>query len=117
MIRPVAAIAHVGSRVVERPPGFPIRGSPGIARRLCQRLLAGRARGHAHAGAWRQTDLRNRLTGWLTTELTDACSGETFALADFAGKTLYVESMATWCGECYEQLTRVQDAAEPDPGG
>jgi hypothetical protein len=47
---------------------------------------------------------------WLTTELTDACSGEAFTLADFAGKTLYVESMATWCGECYGQLTRVQEA-------
>jgi thiol-disulfide isomerase/thioredoxin len=49
---------------------------------------------------------------WLTTELTDACSGETFALSDFAGKTLFIESVATWCGECYRQLTRVQDAAE-----
>jgi hypothetical protein len=46
----------------------------------------------------------------MTTELTDACSGQTFTLAHFAGKTLYVESMATWCGECYEQLTRVKDA-------
>ncbi len=35
--------------------------------------------------------------------------------ADFAGKTLYVESMVTWCGECYGQLTRVQDAAEQIP--
>ncbi len=47
---------------------------------------------------------------WLATELTDACSGEAFTLADFAGKTLYVESMATWCGECFEQLSRVQEA-------
>lgn len=47
---------------------------------------------------------------WLTTELTDACSGEVFTLADFAGKTLYVESMATWCGECFAQLSRVQEA-------
>ncbi len=52
---------------------------------------------------------------WLATELTDACSGETFTLADFAGKTLFVEAMATWCGECYGQLTRVQDAAEQIP--
>jgi hypothetical protein len=54
---------------------------------------------------------------WLTSELTDACSGETFTLADFSGKTLYVESMATWCGECYEQLTRVKQAAEQIPAG
>lgn len=52
---------------------------------------------------------------WLTTELTDACSGETFTLADFAGTTLFIESMATWCGECYEQLSRVQDAAAQLP--
>jgi hypothetical protein len=52
---------------------------------------------------------------WLTTELTDACSGEAFTLADFAGKTLFIESMATWCGECYGQLTRVQDAASQIP--
>jgi thiol-disulfide isomerase/thioredoxin len=52
---------------------------------------------------------------WLTAELTDACSGEPFALSDFAGKTLYIESMATWCGECYEQLSRVQEAASQIP--
>jgi hypothetical protein len=48
-------------------------------------------------------------------ELTDACSGETFTRGAFAGKTLYLESMATWCGECYEQLTRVQRAATQIP--
>ena len=48
---------------------------------------------------------------WLTAELTDACSGETFALADFAGKTLYIEPMATWCVNCHAQMTRVKDAA------
>jgi len=55
---------------------------------------------------------------WLTAELTDACSGETFALADFAGKTVYVESMATWCVNCHAQLTRVKEAAAqiPDEG-
>ena len=48
---------------------------------------------------------------WLTAELTDACSGETFTLADFAGKTLLIETMATWCGECFAQLTRLKEAA------
>jgi len=47
---------------------------------------------------------------WMTTELTDACSGETFALADFAGKTVYLEAMATWCPPCRDQLTRVKEA-------
>jgi thiol-disulfide isomerase/thioredoxin len=52
---------------------------------------------------------------WLTTELTDACSGETFTLADFAGKTLFVEAMATWCPTCHGQLTWVKEAATQIP--
>ena len=60
-------------------------------------------------------EIQEKRPVWLTTQLTDACSGEAFTLADFAGKTLFVESMATWCGECYGQLTRVRDAAEQIP--
>jgi hypothetical protein len=52
---------------------------------------------------------------WLTAELSDACSGETFALADFAGKTLFVEPMATWCVTCHGQLTRLKEAAAQIP--
>jgi thiol-disulfide isomerase/thioredoxin len=52
---------------------------------------------------------------WMTTELTDACSGETFALADFAGKAVYVEAMATWCPPCRDQLGRVKEAAAQIP--
>ena len=48
---------------------------------------------------------------WMTTELTDACSGATFALADFVGKTVYIEAMATWCPPCRDQLARVKEAA------
>jgi thiol-disulfide isomerase/thioredoxin len=48
---------------------------------------------------------------WMTADLTDACSGDTFALADFAGKTLFVETMATWCPSCHGQLTRLKEAA------
>jgi thiol-disulfide isomerase/thioredoxin len=59
--------------------------------------------------------IRDPSPAWLTTELTDACTGEVFTLADFAGKTLFIESMATWCGECYGQLTHVQDAASQIP--
>lgn len=33
---------------------------------------------------------------WLTTSLTDACSGASFDLAQFAGKTVFVHPMATW---------------------
>ena len=52
---------------------------------------------------------------WLTADLTDACSGESFALADFAGKTVYVEAMATWCPPCRDQLSRVKEAAAQIP--
>ena len=52
---------------------------------------------------------------WLATELTDACSSKTFALADFAGKTLYIEAMATWCPSCHGQLTRLKEAVATLP--
>jgi hypothetical protein len=55
------------------------------------------------------------VPAWMTTELTDACSGEVFTLADFAGKTLFVEPMATWCTNCHGQLTRLQEAAAQIP--
>ena len=47
---------------------------------------------------------------WAHIELVDARNGETFTLADFAGKTVYVEPMATWCTNCRAQLRRVRDA-------
>ncbi len=53
---------------------------------------------------------------WMTIELTDACSGEPFTLADFAGKTVYIESMATWCVNCYQQMVRAQEALAQLPG-
>jgi thiol-disulfide isomerase/thioredoxin len=47
---------------------------------------------------------------WLTTELTDACTGQRFTLGGFTGKTVYVEPMATWCTNCRGQLGRVEEA-------
>ncbi len=55
------------------------------------------------------------VPAWMTSDLTDACTGETFALADFAGKTLFIESMATWCTNCHAQLTRVKEAVAQVP--
>jgi thiol-disulfide isomerase/thioredoxin len=53
---------------------------------------------------------------WQTTKLTDARTGKTFSLADFAGKTVYVENMATWCVNCAQQLKYVKEAqAKLDP--
>jgi len=56
-----------------------------------------------------------RAPAWLKTELTDACSGETFTLTDFVGKTVYIEAMATWCPPCRDQLVRVKEAAAQIP--
>ena len=53
---------------------------------------------------------------WQTTKLVDARTGKTFTLADFAGKTVYVENMATWCVNCAQQLKYVKEAqAKLDP--
>lgn len=47
---------------------------------------------------------------WQQIALIDARSGSTFTLADFAGKTVFVEPFATWCSNCRQQLTNVQAA-------
>lgn len=47
---------------------------------------------------------------WQAIELTDVRSGETFTLASFSGKTVFVEPMATWCTNCRRQLSNVRDA-------
>ncbi len=60
-------------------------------------------------------EITESAPAWMTAELTDACTGETFTLADFAGKTVYVESMATWCPPCRDQLARVKEAAAQIP--
>lgn len=57
-------------------------------------------------------DMASEYNGpeWTHIELVDARTGETFTLADFAGKTVYVEPMATWCSNCRSQLRRVREA-------
>lgn len=49
---------------------------------------------------------------WQTTALVNATTGETFTLADFAGKTVYVEPMATWCTNCKAQQGQVRTVRE-----
>jgi thiol-disulfide isomerase/thioredoxin len=50
------------------------------------------------------------MADWQNIELTDARTGETFTLASFSGKTVYVEPMATWCTNCRQQLGNVRAA-------
>ncbi len=47
---------------------------------------------------------------WQTLPLTNARTGETFALADFEGQTVLVEPMATWCVNCRQQLGNLLEA-------
>lgn len=47
---------------------------------------------------------------WQQIALIDARSGSTFTLADFVGKTVFVEPFATWCSNCRQQLDNVQAA-------
>lgn len=49
-------------------------------------------------------------TAWQQLTLTDAATGETFTFADFAGQTVFVEPMATWCTNCRRQLGNVREA-------
>lgn len=56
------------------------------------------------------------LPAWQTMALTDARTGETFTLADFAGKQVFVETMATWCTNCRQQLGNVKSAVAQADG-
>ena len=47
---------------------------------------------------------------WQTMAMTDVRTGRQFAIGDFRGCTVYVETMATWCGECRHQLGNVAEA-------
>ena len=47
---------------------------------------------------------------WQQIALTDARTGKQFTLADYAGKTVFVEPFATWCSNCRRQLGYVQSA-------
>lgn len=52
---------------------------------------------------------------WMSIALIDACTGDEFTIADFAGKTIYIEGMATWCPPCRDQLVRLTDAFNQIP--
>ncbi|MGE3909534.1 MAG: peroxiredoxin family protein [Chloroflexota bacterium] len=46
---------------------------------------------------------------WHSLPLVNSATGESFTLADFAGKTVYVEPMATWCTNCRQQMSVIRD--------
>ncbi len=55
-------------------------------------------------------EMMSDAAAWQKIALTNVRTGETFSLADFAGKTVFVEPMATWCTNCRRQLTNVSSA-------
>jgi thiol-disulfide isomerase/thioredoxin len=57
-----------------------------------------------------QQSNQNTLPEWIKVPLTNARTGESFTLADFVGKTIFVEPMATWCINCRRQLPNVEAA-------
>jgi thiol-disulfide isomerase/thioredoxin len=46
---------------------------------------------------------------WLALPLIDARTGGRFTLADFRGRTVFVEPMATWCSNCRMQQNTVRE--------
>jgi thiol-disulfide isomerase/thioredoxin len=47
---------------------------------------------------------------WATTALVDVATGESFQIADLAGKVVIVETMAIWCTNCRSQQHSVEGA-------
>ncbi len=47
---------------------------------------------------------------WATATLTDVSTGETFTIAELAGKPVFIEAMAIWCSNCRAQQGRFTEA-------
>lgn len=45
---------------------------------------------------------------WFNTKMTDVRTGKTFAMNDFAGQVILIETMAQWCPTCREQQNEIQ---------
>jgi thiol-disulfide isomerase/thioredoxin len=52
------------------------------------------------------------LDPWQTEGLTDVRTGETFAIADLAGKVVVIEPMAIWCSNCARQQKEAAKALD-----
>jgi len=54
---------------------------------------------------------------WATADLVDVATGETFRIADLAGRPIVVETMAIWCSSCLAQQGTVYEVlAGVEPG-
>jgi thiol-disulfide isomerase/thioredoxin len=49
---------------------------------------------------------------WFDMEFTDAQTGETFTMNDYAGKVILLETMAIWCPNCVVQANEIRNLHE-----
>lgn len=49
---------------------------------------------------------------WIGASFKDVRGGESFAISDFKGKVVLVETMAVWCSTCYQQQTQIKTLNE-----
>src|SRR6516164_10173988 len=65
---------------------------------------------NAATPAAQSTDATNSAssTEWLSADLVNAHTGQTYKLTDYKGKVLLVEAMAVWCTNCFQQQTQVK---------
>lgn len=54
------------------------------------------------------TETAATTPAWFKVELTDAQTGETFTMNDYAGKVVLLETMAMWCPNCLFQANEVR---------
>jgi cytochrome oxidase Cu insertion factor (SCO1/SenC/PrrC family) len=58
---------------------------------------------------------------WFAIPMTDALTGETFTINDFAGKVVLIQTIAQWCTNCAYQQDEVRTLAKflllDDPNG
>ena len=47
------------------------------------------------------------IPAWYSAPLTDVNTGEVFSVEENLGKVILVETLATWCSNCYKQQTEV----------
>jgi thiol-disulfide isomerase/thioredoxin len=52
---------------------------------------------------------------WATAALVDVATGETFRIADHAGRVIIIETMAIWCPNCRAQQADVMTALQELP--
>jgi len=53
---------------------------------------------------------------WQTMEMTDVQTGKTLTLADYYGKTVLIQPMATWCSSCRKQQQAILESRKAEGG-